>query len=48
MHGIDGASRGKCHLEVCECDKFVKDDPALKAKKKTTARKGSAKNINEL
>jgi hypothetical protein len=34
---------------MCNCDKFVKDDPALKARKKTTARKvGTAKGVNEL
>jgi hypothetical protein len=47
-HAVDGASRGKCHLETCNCDKFRKDDPSLKAKAKTTARKGTAKAINEL
>jgi hypothetical protein len=33
---------------VCECDKFVKDDPALKAKKKAPAKRGAAKGVNEL
>ncbi|MFH8414395.1 hypothetical protein [Streptomyces collinus] len=47
-HAIDGASRGKCHRADCDCSKFVKDDPSLKAKKKTTASKGGAKGVNEL
>jgi hypothetical protein len=48
-HAIVGSSRGKCHMTMCNCDKFVKDDPALKTKKKTTARKaGTAKGVNEL
>ncbi|WDS51775.1 hypothetical protein SEA_TRIUMPH_61 [Streptomyces phage Triumph] len=49
MHALDGASRGKCHLETCPCSKFIKDDPTKKAKKKTTARKTvAAKGVNEL
>ena len=49
MHAIDGASRGKCHLESCPCTKFIKDDPSLKAKKKKpAAKKGGAKGVNEL
>lgn len=47
-HAIDGASRGKCHRADCSCTKFVKDDPSVKAKKKTTAKKGGAKGVNEL
>jgi hypothetical protein len=47
-HAIDGSSRGKCHRVECKCDRFVKDDPSIKAKKKTAARKGTAKAINEL
>ncbi|MEV5330818.1 hypothetical protein [Streptomyces werraensis] len=47
-HAIDGSSRGKCHRSDCTCTKFVKDDPSLKAKKKTTAKKGGAKGVNEL
>ncbi|MFI5863526.1 hypothetical protein [Streptomyces sp. NPDC051546] len=46
-HAIDGASRGGCRLEVCNCNRFVKDDPAKKAKK-TTAKRGVAKGVNEL
>lgn len=46
-HAIDGSSRGKCHIVTCKCDRFVKDDPSLKAKK-ATAKKGTAKSINEL
>jgi hypothetical protein len=48
-HAIVGSSRGKCHMTMCNCDKFVKDDPALKTKKNATARKaGTAKGVNEL
>ncbi|UFD97995.1 hypothetical protein PQC18_gp57 [Streptomyces phage Pablito] len=47
-HAVDGASRGKCHLETCGCTKFLKDDPNKKAKKKAPAKKGTAKSINEL
>ncbi|MET8111218.1 hypothetical protein [Streptomyces prasinus] len=48
-HAIEGASRGKCHRAECSCSKFLKDDPSIKAKKKTTARKtGGAKGVNEL
>jgi hypothetical protein len=48
-HAIDGASRGKCHRVECKCDRFIKDDPSIKAKKKTAARKSSAaKGVNEL
>ncbi|MEU9795025.1 hypothetical protein AB0E27_31255 [Streptomyces sparsogenes] len=47
-HAIDGASRGKCHIATCKCDRFVKDDPSLKAKKKTTRKAGGAKGVNEL
>ncbi|MFD7259356.1 hypothetical protein [Streptomyces sp. NPDC059874] len=47
-HAVDGASRGKCHLSTCNCNKFVKDDPAAKKAKKTTAKRGAAKGVNEL
>ncbi|MCY0933668.1 hypothetical protein [Streptomyces sp. H34-S4] len=47
-HAVDGASRGKCHLSVCNCDKFVKDDPAAKKAKKTTVKSGASKGVNEL
>ncbi|WP_031513628.1 hypothetical protein [Streptomyces sp. NRRL F-5123] len=47
-HAIDGSSRGKCHILSCKCDKFTKDDPSLKTKKKTTRRTGGAKGIQEL
>ncbi|AXH70263.1 hypothetical protein SEA_HAIZUM_59 [Streptomyces phage Haizum] len=48
-HAIDGSSRGKCHIATCNCSKFVKDDPNLKAKKRTPAKKASAaKGVNEL
>jgi hypothetical protein len=33
----------------CKCDRFIKDDPSIKAKKKTAARKSSAaRGVNEL
>jgi len=47
MHALDGASRGKCHLESCDCTKFIKDDPS-KAKRKPAAKRGAAKGVNEL
>ncbi|MFE9925172.1 hypothetical protein ACFYQA_27435 [Streptomyces sp. NPDC005774] len=47
-HAIEGASRGKCHRAECDCSKFVKDDPSIKAKKKTTRKTGGAKGVNEL
>ncbi|MDX3525113.1 hypothetical protein P1P75_01280 [Streptomyces sp. ID05-39B] len=47
-HAIDGSSRGKCHIATCKCDKFVKDDPTVKAKKTTARKTGGAKAINEL
>ncbi|ATI18923.1 hypothetical protein SEA_ANIMUS_59 [Streptomyces phage Animus] len=48
MHAIDGASRGKCHLETCPCDKFLKDDPNKKKAPAKRAAKGKGQAINEL
>ncbi|MFE3589448.1 hypothetical protein ACFXOY_18295 [Streptomyces niveus] len=47
-HAIEGASRGKCHLETCSCSKFRKDDPNRKKPAKKAASKGTGKSINEL
>ncbi|WP_329289497.1 hypothetical protein [Streptomyces pseudovenezuelae] len=47
-HAMDGSSRGKCHISVCNCSKFMKDDPSAKKTKKATARAGAAKGVNEL
>jgi hypothetical protein len=33
---------------TCNCDKFKKDDPSLKAKKKAPAKAGASKGVNEL
>ncbi|MFF7800208.1 hypothetical protein [Streptomyces olivaceus] len=47
-HAMDGSSRGKCHRVDCDCEKFVKDDPSAKTKKKTAAKTSAAKGVNEL
>lgn len=46
-HAIDGASRGACRLAECKCERWIKDDPAIR-KKKAATRRGAAKGINEL
>ncbi|WP_438470730.1 hypothetical protein [Streptomyces asiaticus] len=48
-HAAEGSSRGKCHVTMCKCSKFVKDDPNKKkrvAAKKAT--KGRGQGVNEL
>ncbi|MGW6600559.1 hypothetical protein [Streptomyces sp. NPDC055036] len=47
-HAIEGASRGKCHLDTCPCPKFRKDDPNKKKPARKTAARGTGKSINEL
>jgi hypothetical protein len=47
-HATDGASRGKCHLETCKCDKFRKDDPRAKKTSTKKASKGRSQGVNEL
>jgi hypothetical protein len=48
MHAVDGASRGKCYLESCKCDRFVKDDPNKKKSTVKKVTKGRSQGVNEL